>query len=41
VQTQQIISDCGDLTDIEKVLFENEQLAEAFLIKNLANQTVC
>jgi hypothetical protein len=36
VQTQQIMKDCGNPTDIESVLFENKQLAEDFLINKLA-----
>jgi hypothetical protein len=34
-QTQQIMRDCGNPTDIEQVLFENVQLAETFLLKKL------
>lgn len=35
-QTQRIMRDCGNLTNIEKVLFDSEQLAEDFLLKKLA-----
>ena len=35
-QTQTIMHDCGNHIDIETVLFENEQKAEAFLLENLA-----
>jgi hypothetical protein len=35
-QTQKIMQDCGNPTDIEKILFETEQLAETYLSKKLA-----
>ena len=36
-QTQQIMQDCGDPTDVEDVLFKTESEAETFLVKKLAS----
>jgi hypothetical protein len=39
-QTQQIMLDCGNPTDIEDVLFKNESEAETFLLNKLASLSV-